>query len=394
MRTKRFVGVILSAVAGVALAIIGLLAFSSPAAAGQSSADDKGVLIVRVEADGPAARAGLQRGDIILKLADTEVNTVADINAFLANRRAGDALNVTVRRGDGERTFAVTLGNRNGRAYLGVALAADSPRGLRPEARPGLQWPKMITGTWNKTGALIVEVVPDAPAARAGLTVGEVISAVNGVTIDMTNTLSALIGRYKPGDVITLDVIGRNGQSRAMTVTLGANPDEAGKAWLGVRYTVPGPMWGRRGLPPMPRLPRLPMSVEIVVREVVTGSPAAVAGLKVDDVILSVDGVALKGPAALVDEIGQRKPGDRIALEVRRSGETLKLSVTLSEKPDKKGAAWLGVSLVARPVPPAGAENDQRGWMWPEEFFNWLPDLPGLFERLPAPQRPPLGESL
>lgn len=412
MKTKRIAAMAVATVAALAMAIASVMflratvAQAAPPAAFLSQRDnsensEKGVLIARVEADGPAARAGLRRGDIILKLADTEVNSVADVMALLADRKPGDVLTVTALRGDETRAFSVTAGDQNGRAYLGVSLAAEAgrsgkalPRGPRFGFKPGIEGRRPVTGAHSAPGALIVKVLTDTPAARAGLVAGDVISAVNGVTVDMSNTLAALIGQRRPGDRVTLDVVGANRQTRTVTVTLGANPDDSGKAYLGVQYTFAGPMWGRRALPPMPRMPRLPVSTEIVVRAVMTDSPAAAAGLKVDDVILSLDSAAIDDPRALVEAIGKRRPGDTVTLEIRRSNETLKVSVTLGENPDRKGAAYLGVSLAAKARVDPSNDDGQSGWALPDDLFRMLPNLFDNLPQWPAEQRPPAGESL
>lgn len=403
MKTKRIAAIAVATVAALAVAIAGVMflgltpAQAAPPAAllSQRDASEKGVLVARVEADGPAAQAGLRRGDIIVKLADTEVNSAADVMSFLADRKPGDAVDVAVLRGDETRTFRVTLGDQDGRAYLGVSLAAEAGRsGKALPGRPRFDIRPGIEGRRIVTGALIVEVLTDTPAAKAGLVAGDVISAVNGVTVDMSNTLAALIGQHRPGDRVTLDVVGANQQTRVVTVTLGANPDDSDKAYLGVQYTFAGPMWGRRALPPMPRLPRMPVSTEIVVRAVMTDSPAAAAGLKADDVILSLDGARVKDPRALVEAIAKRKPGDTVALEIRRSNETLTVSVTLGENPDRKGAAYLGVSLAATVRVAPSDENGQSGWSLPDDLFRMLPNLFDNLPQLPTEQRPPLGESL
>jgi S1-C subfamily serine protease len=67
-----------------------------------------------------------------------------------------------------------------------------------------------------------------------------------------------------------------------------------------------------------------------VVR-VVEGSPAETAGIKVDDIIVKMDGTQISAENSLADIISAKKPGDRIAIELWREGSTIPVTVTLSE---------------------------------------------------------------
>ncbi|MER3457600.1 MAG: hypothetical protein C4309_02165, partial [Chloroflexota bacterium] len=71
----------------------------------------------QIAADSPAAQAGLQRGDILLKINDTAVNSYKDLVNALANLTAGDQVTLTITRGGVERTLTATLGEKNGRPY-------------------------------------------------------------------------------------------------------------------------------------------------------------------------------------------------------------------------------------------------------------------------------------
>lgn len=68
-----------------------------------------GLLVRDVEEDGPAARAGLERGDLIIKAGATEVTAFDDLMDVLATAKPGAALEVTVVRGSEERTLRVTF---------------------------------------------------------------------------------------------------------------------------------------------------------------------------------------------------------------------------------------------------------------------------------------------
>ena len=66
-----------------------------------------------------------------------------------------------------------------------------------------------------------------------------------------------------------------------------------------------------------------------IITEVEPDSPADVAGIKVDDVVLSVNGEPITGQAGLVAAIRDRSPGDKVDIEILRGGERVTVSATL-----------------------------------------------------------------
>ena len=74
-----------------------------------------------------------------------------------------------------------------------------------------------------------------------------------------------------------------------------------------------------------------------VIGEITSGSPAAEAGLRVDDIVLEVNGQTIDGDAALVAIIRDSSPGDRIAIKVMRDGKKLDLTATLVSRADNQG---------------------------------------------------------
>ena len=70
---------------------------------------DKGVFVFKVTLGGPADNAGLQRGDIILKIDGDEVNSVSELRAKVGDHAIGDTVKVTIDRNGHERTVDVTL---------------------------------------------------------------------------------------------------------------------------------------------------------------------------------------------------------------------------------------------------------------------------------------------
>jgi serine protease Do len=107
--------------------------------------------------------------------------------------------------------------------------AIPTPRAAQPpeRLRPG--------GLIPQAGALIQEVAADSPAAAAGLKAGDIITQVDKTPIDANHRLADVVAQYKPGDKVTL-TIWRTGATRTLTVTVGAHPEDATRAYLGVRY--------------------------------------------------------------------------------------------------------------------------------------------------------------
>jgi membrane-associated protease RseP (regulator of RpoE activity) len=95
-------------------------------------------------------------------------------------------------------------------------------------------------------GALITEVLAGTPAEEAGLSAGDIITAVDSTPVDPIHELSEVLAQYEPGDRVTL-TIWRAGDGETMRVTLGEHPDVAGAPYLGIRYRMRGPGSWRQG---------------------------------------------------------------------------------------------------------------------------------------------------
>jgi S1-C subfamily serine protease len=390
------------------LLIVALLAVSlgAPLASAQTEpAGEPGLVIVRVDADGPAAEAGVKRGDILLAIDSQEINQAADWFRALRGLASGEDVELAVLHGDDQRTLTATVAERNSRAFLGLQVYLGG-------AEDVVEMP-LLPQIAAVAGAQVVEVVDDSPASTAGLQVDDVITAVDGKALDGEANLADVIGGYAPGDEVTLSVTrpGAEKETLELSVTLGENPDDADKAFLGIRYAqsamfdmqempegfgqgrgqeMPFTLPLERLAPDLDTMPGRVMTEGAVVLTVVEQGPAEEAGLQAGDVITAIDDEAVDGPEALVDAVTSRQPGDAVVLTVTREGEDdpIEIEAVLGEHPDDAEKAYLGVSIGAfmMRMHGQGRGTDGQGFTLPfdlEQLPFDLDQLPFDLDKLP-----------
>ena len=81
-----------------------------------------GILVRQVAPDGPAAKAGLEKGDVIVKVADKDLKDFEGLLNILANHKPGDHLAFHVFRNGQEKTVQVTLGERKAAHGGGISV--------------------------------------------------------------------------------------------------------------------------------------------------------------------------------------------------------------------------------------------------------------------------------
>jgi S1-C subfamily serine protease len=82
----------------------------------------------------------------------------------------------------------------------------------------------------------VQQVVPDSPADKAGIQVGDEIIAAGGTPLSVKQNLAEIVEQYQPGDSLEL-VIMRGGSQVRILVTVGSNPERSSnQPWLGIYY--------------------------------------------------------------------------------------------------------------------------------------------------------------
>jgi serine protease Do len=140
---------------------------------------DRGLLVVDVAPDGPAAQAGLQRNDVIVAVDGKPPEDAGHFRNLVAGTAPGSRLRLTILREGRERTVEVTVGELPERppAVAAVRAPPDTPgvsvASLTPEVARRLGLPPTVRG------AVVAEVRPGGLAAEAGLRPGDVVTEVN-----------------------------------------------------------------------------------------------------------------------------------------------------------------------------------------------------------------------
>lgn len=175
----------------------------------------------------------------------------------------------------------------------------------------------------DTSGALVQDVSPDSPAAKAGIKEGDVIRKINGQKVDSSEELTALVTELNPDTAVNLDIL-RDGQPLTLHVTLGERPANLGlRAGVG-KAPSQGTLRGitvqnlTAGLRDQLGLPSAAQGV--VITDIDANSPAAQQGLQQGDVIESINRKPVR-TAADFNRLAAEAKGDTL-LRINRQGES------------------------------------------------------------------------
>jgi serine protease Do len=240
--------------------------------------------------------------------------------------------------------FNILMGDE-GSSWLGVEtheVTADKAKELKLSA---------------ERGVVLGKIVPDSPAAKAGLKENDVVTEINGQRVEGAAQFRRMIHEIPAGRSIQLTVW-RDGRTQTISATLGRS--EQGRHAMKMMAPTPGTFAFRMpDLPEIPSMewngnmlfggqPRLGIDAEeisgqlgaffgapdgegILVRDVTSGSPAEKAGVKAGDVITSLNGERVRTVGDLREKLSaKRDDKDRtVKLGVLRNKSEISLNVEL-----------------------------------------------------------------
>jgi len=170
--------------------------------------------------------------ETLYDMAEIDVSTPASDSGGPVADASGKVVAMTTAVGGGrpqvgagkDVTFAIPIDGVL--AVVDRVDADDSNNGVHVGPTAALGIAVRPTSPDGGAGAYVVSVQRDGPAARAGIATNTIVVSINDTTIPTTGVLEETLDRYRPGDVVSVGWIGRDGLYRAKNVRLGSgSPD-------------------------------------------------------------------------------------------------------------------------------------------------------------------------
>ena len=171
-------------------------------------------------------------------------------------------------------------------------------------------------GVMSGGGVLVADVMPEGPAAAAGVRPGDVVVDMAGAAVKEVTDLQRRVAAVVPGDRVAVGVI-RDRQRQALTVTVGEQPGEEARVAVAPREEGFG-LTVEAVSPETVERFGLSARAGVVVTEVAPGSAAAEAGIRPGDAVLEVNRRPVNGVEAFRSLMAAVKPGDVVPIQLRR----------------------------------------------------------------------------
>lgn len=237
---------------------------------GYNLSQPRGVGVTQVIKDSPAEKAGLKKGDVILRIDGENVTSVRKLNRLVSEISPDQMAKVSYSRAGAEQEVTATISKRSMSNNL-HGLMTENPKIWKWEGPTGDQGDMVFAigsgrrigintteitkqladyfGVVGGKGVLVTAVSDDSPASKAGLRAGDVITSIDGEEVDSTGDISRIINKKKDGDVSL--TVTRNKSQQTIRVT----PKEGGGLQ---RRVMTRPQIGRTIVIPRVEFPNFP----------------------------------------------------------------------------------------------------------------------------------------
>lgn len=167
----------------------------------------------------------------------------------------------------------------------------------------------------KNTQPVVTQLVPKCPAETAGVKVGDVLKKADGKELGKFDQLLDILREKKIGDKLSL-VVQRDEKELSLETRLFPRPgsnQEMPSVWLGVTGE------DKDG--------------KLILKTIVAKGPAEKAGLKPNDIVLSINNKKAETYTKLIAAVQEKSKGETLKLKVQRADKQLELIVTLEDRP-------------------------------------------------------------
>jgi len=174
----------------------------------------KGAIVAETVADGPAAKAGIKAGDIILSVNDKIIADSRDLARTVAGLPVGEDAHLTIWRDGASLDINVNI----------AVMSADAANQTEDETESSSSledYGLTVTPAEDGNGVVVTDVDPDSDAAEKGIRAGDIIRRVNNVRVNRsTDIVAAIAEATKAGRGAVLMQIETGGQNRFVAIPI------------------------------------------------------------------------------------------------------------------------------------------------------------------------------
>jgi serine protease Do len=222
---------------------VGVAEITSERAKALNLKEERGAEVTRVEEDGPAAKAGMKEGDVVLEYNGQAVHGIDEFQRLIRETPPGRQVKMVVWRNGAPQTLTVMVGERKGMAMSGDdgAWSFTMPPMPPMTPMPDIEIPSFRMTYQNpmlgidgealgpqeqladffgvKDGVLVKVVKKNSPADKAGLKAGDVIVKVDDSKITTTSEITRALRNLRSKRNFTVTVV-RNKKEMPLPVTM------------------------------------------------------------------------------------------------------------------------------------------------------------------------------
>ncbi|HVE89481.1 MAG TPA: Do family serine endopeptidase, partial [Burkholderiaceae bacterium] len=176
---------------------VGIEAVSREVATAIGLKGPQGAIVTSVDKDGPAQKAGVEPGDVILRFDGKAIDRASDLPRFVGGTKPGSAVNMTVYRKGNERQLPITVVELPAETRVASARPSESQRAPSPANVLGLGVSNLSAERQKELGlrsGVQVDSV-DGVAAASGLRAGDLILQLNNVDVQNAQQFNEAVAK-------------------------------------------------------------------------------------------------------------------------------------------------------------------------------------------------------